>query len=71
MALSSYNVVVILKDARTTSFQANDFRSACLELKRMLPDTFYGMSMTDPVFIGSSDAHRQEYTVGELIREVE
>lgn len=47
MARSSYNVVVILKDARTVSFQANDFRSACLELKRMLPDTFYSMSATD------------------------
>ncbi len=67
---TAYNVVIILKDARTTSFQANDFRSACLEMKRMLPDPFYALSMTDPVFIGSSDAHRQEYTVGELVREV-
>lgn len=72
MALSSYNVVVIHKDARTLRFQADDFRAACLELKRILPDPFYQLTESDPVFLGlvrgSSEAY--QYTVGELIREV-
>jgi hypothetical protein len=67
--VTPFNVVIILRDARTISFQANDFHGAAKEVARMFKDPCYGtMRGPDPVFIGHTTSLRAEYSVGELTR---
>ena len=70
MNTRTLNVVIVRRDTLTTSFQADGFHAAAREIARMLAGPASGLNLNDPVFIGSASAPRQEYSVGELVREV-
>ena len=65
------NVLIIRTDVTFISFEASDFLSAAHEVAKLYDDPIYRLKKTDPVFISINGQGRSEYTVGELIREID
>lgn len=65
------NVLIVQRNATSITFQTEGFVMGAREVVRMYSNKFYNLKTTDPVFMSTDGQGLSEYTVGELIREIE